>query len=180
MTRKLANNELNRLTVDGYKVAEKHPVVVVLDNIRSLSNIGSAFRTSDCFRIKGIYLCGITACPPHREIHKTSLGATDTVDWQYFENSIDAVKHLRKEGYQIISIEQVEKSTMLNEFFPEKGAKYALIFGNEVSGVDQDIISISDGCIEIPQWGSKHSFNISVSIGIVLWDIVIKLKNSII
>ncbi len=176
MFRKLSNNELNRLSIEEYKDAAKYPVVVVLDNIRSLSNVGSVFRTSDCFRINGIYLCGITARPPHREIHKTSLGATDTVNWKYYEHTTDAIQFLKDDGYTIISVEQVQGSTALGDFFPDKDKKYALIFGNEVKGVDKEVVDVSDVCLEIPQWGSKHSFNVSVSVGIVLWDIVLKLK----
>jgi len=176
MGRKLTMDELNRMSVDDFKDSEKVPVVVVLDNIRSLSNIGSVFRTSDGFRIEGIHLCGITAKPPHREIHKTALSATESVDWKYFESTEESVVELRKSGYKILAVEQVENSIMLNAYFPEKGQKIALIFGNEVKGVEEKIIELADSCIEIPQWGTKHSFNISVSVGIVLWDIVLKLK----
>lgn len=176
MARKLANSELNRLTVEEFKEAEKRPIIVILDNIRSLSNVGSVFRTSDCFRIEAIYLCGITAQPPHREIQKTSLGATDTVNWRYFAKTIDAVESLKKSEYTIISVEQVEGSIMLDDFVPDKISKYALIFGNEVKGVEEEVVNASDICLEIPQWGAKHSFNISVSAGIVLWDLVVKLK----
>jgi len=176
MKRKLSNNELNRLSVDDFKKSEKVPIIVVLDNIRSLSNIGSAFRTADAFRIEAIYLCGITAQPPHREIHKTALSATESVDWQYFNTTQEAIQHLKKIGYIIISVEQVEGSVLLNEFETSPKSKYGLVFGNEVRGVEDDIISMSDYCIEIPQWGTKHSFNVSISIGIVLWDIVLKLK----
>lgn len=176
MARKLANAELNRLSVEEFKEAEKRPIIVVLDNIRSLSNVGSVFRTSDCFRIEAVYLCGITAQPPHREIHKTSLGATDTVNWKYFGNTIDAIESLKNNDYKIISVEQVEGSIMLDDFTPDKKNKYALVFGNEVKGVEDEVVNASDICLEIPQWGAKHSFNISVSTGIVLWDIVFKLK----
>lgn len=176
MGRKLAMNELNRLSVDEYKDSDKLPVIVVLDNIRSLSNIGSVFRTSDAFRIEGIHLCGITAQPPHREIHKTALSATESVDWKYFKETEESVINLRNEGYMIFAVEQVENSVMLNDFIPEKGKKIALIFGNEVKGVGQKIIDFADDCIEIPQWGTKHSLNISVSAGVVLWDIVLKIK----
>ncbi len=176
MNRKIPNDELNRLSIADFKNSDKVPIIVVLDNIRSLSNIGSVFRTSDAFRVEGIYLCGITAKPPHREIHKTALNATESVDWMYFETTEDAVLELKSKNYKIISIEQVEDSIMLNDFNVDKAHSYALIFGNEVKGVSDGIINISDDCIEIPQWGTKHSLNISVSVGIVLWDIVLKLK----
>ncbi len=176
MKRKLLNNELKRLSIDDYKKADKVPIIVILDNIRSLSNIGSAFRTADAFRIEAIYLCGITAQPPHREIHKTALSATESVDWAYFNNTKEAIVHLKDMGFTILSVEQVVGSIMLNDFNVNKGSKYALIFGNEVLGVDDEVIDASDNCIEIPQWGTKHSFNVSVSVGIVLWDIVLKLK----
>ena len=161
MSRKLLNEELNRLTTEEYKDAEKLPIVVVLDNVRSLNNIGSVFRTSDAFRLSKIYLCGITATPPHREIHKTALGAEESVDWEYFEETTDAVQALKNEGYTILSVEQVENRR-----------KYAFIFGNEVKGVQQEVVDLSDDCIEIPQFGTKHSFNISVTAGIVLWQVI--------
>lgn len=176
MKRKLLNNELKRLSVDDYKGAEKMPIIVILDNIRSLSNIGSVFRTSDAFRIEAIYLCGITAQPPHREIHKTALSATESVDWIYFSTTEDAITQLKSKDFEILSIEQVEGSEMLNNFKVSPKKKYALIFGNEVKGVSDSVINMSDNCIEIPQWGTKHSLNVSVSVGIVLWDIVLKLK----
>lgn len=147
---------------------------MVLDNIRSQHNIGSAFRTGDAFLLEKIVLCGISACPPTAEIHKTALGAEDTVEWEYFTDTLDAVTYLRENGYTIISIEQVENSTMLQDFVIKENAKYALVFGNEVKGVQQDVVSISDLCIEIPQEGAKHSFNVSVTIGIVLWEMVRK------
>ncbi len=168
--RKLLNEELNRLTTEEYKEAEKLPIAVVLDNVRSLNNIGSVFRTSDAFLLSRIYLCGITATPPHREIHKTALGAEESVDWQYFEETTDAVKALKAEGYTIISVEQVENSISLETFAITPGEKYAFIFGNEVKGVQQEVIDLSDSCIELPQFGTKHSFNISVTVGIVLWQ----------
>ena len=174
--RKLNNDELGRISIDEFKNAEKVPIVIILDNIRSLSNIGSAFRTADAFRIEAIYLCGITAQPPHREIHKTALSATESVDWVYFSTTQEAIQHLKKTDFNIISVEQVEGSVLLNEFETNPNSMYALVFGNEVRGVEDGIISMSDHCIEIPQWGTKHSFNVSVSIGIVLWDIVLKLK----
>lgn len=176
MSRKLKNEELNRMSVNDFKKSAKNPIVVVLDNIRSLSNIGSVFRTADAFGIEGIHLCGITAQPPHREIHKTALSATESVDWKYFKDTLESVEELRKNGYVIISVEQVRNSVLLNNFKPEKNQKYALVFGNEVKGVEDNIIELSDTCIEIPQWGTKHSLNISVSAGVVLWDIVLKLK----
>jgi tRNA G18 (ribose-2'-O)-methylase SpoU len=175
--RKLRNHELNRKTVDEYKDTEKLPFVIVLDNVRSLNNIGSVFRTSDAFLIKEVYLCGITACPPNKEINKTALGATESVCWKYFEHTTDAVSDLKSKGYQIVSIEQAERSLSLDLFSPEKDKKYAFIFGHEVKGVKQEIIDISDVCIEIPQYGTKHSLNISVSAGIVIWDVFIKLRN---
>jgi len=176
MGRKLLNDELNRLSIDDYKKASKVPIIIVLDNIRSLSNIGSVFRTADAFRIEAIYLCGITAQPPHREIHKTALSATESVNWVYFKTSKEAVISLKERNFKIISVEQVEDSVMLNDFKPGEYKHYALVFGNEVKGVDDNVIALSDCCIEIPQWGTKHSFNVSVSVGIVLWDIVLKLK----
>lgn len=174
MSRKLLNIELNRLSVEDFKKTKKRPLVLVLDNIRSQHNIGSAFRTGDAFLLEKIVLCGISACPPTAEIHKTALGAEDTVEWEYFTDTLDAVTYLRENGYTIISIEQVENSTMLQDFVIKENAKYALVFGNEVKGVQQDVVSISDLCIEIPQEGAKHSFNVSVTIGIVLWEMVRK------
>ena len=168
--RKLRNHELNRKSVEEFKEAKKIPFVVVLDNVRSLNNIGSVFRSSDAFLIETIYLCGITACPPNKEIHKTALGATDSVNWKYFENTIDAVKELKENDYLIASIEQAENSVSLEEFDVEKTKKYAFIFGHEVKGVKQEVVNASDVCIEIPQYGTKHSLNISVSAGIVLWE----------
>ena len=172
--RKLLNEELNRLSIREFKEAKKIPIIVVLDNIRSLNNIGSAFRTSDAFRVESVFLCGITSCPPHRDIQKTALGATESVEWQYFENTTDALKLLKEKGYTAISIEQVDTSIKLNEFVPEKSKRYALIFGNEVKGVSDEAIRESHFCIEIPQLGTKHSLNISVSVGIVLWHFVCK------
>lgn len=174
--RKLKITELNRLSAEEFKNVEKLPLVVVLDNIRSLHNIGSVFRTSDAFRVANIYLCGITATPPHAEIHKTALGAEDTVEWKYFNDTLDAVKELRDNGFDIFSVEQVEGSVMLENFEPEKGRKYAVILGNEVKGVRQDVVDASDGCIEIPQYGTKHSLNVSVTSGIVIWDLFCKLS----
>ncbi|MES2375157.1 MAG: RNA methyltransferase [Bacteroidota bacterium] len=174
--RKLKLDELNRATVAEFKEQQKLPVAVVLDSVRSMHNIGSIFRTSDGFAVEQICLCGITAQPPHREIEKTALGATQSVNWTYHEDAVAAVKHLRADGYQIIAIEQAENSVMLNEFTPNKNAKYALIFGNEVNGVSDEVMQVIDTCIEIPQFGTKHSFNIVVSAGIVLWDFFAKLN----
>lgn len=168
--RKIKNEELNRMSVDEFKSSEKQPIVVVLDNIRSLNNIGSVFRTADCFRLLEIHLCGITAKPPHREIQKTALGATESVDWKYYKETEDSIQELKRDGYMVYSVEQVEKSISLEKFVAEKDQKYALIFGNEINGVEQNIIELSDGTIEIPQHGMKHSFNVSVSVGIVLWQ----------
>ncbi len=173
--RKLKNIELNRLSVDEYKTSKKTPITVVLDNIRSLNNIGSIFRTSDAFCIEKILLCGITATPPNKEIHKTALGAEDSVEWQYYEKTENAIKELKNDNYSICSIEQVENSTLLPDFTPLKDKKYAIVFGNEVKGVQQKIINMSDTCIEIPQYGTKHSFNVSVTAGIVLWEMFQKL-----
>ncbi|MBC8319838.1 MAG: RNA methyltransferase [Bacteroidetes bacterium] len=176
MGRKLLNEELNRLSIDDFKKSPKVPIIVVLDNIRSLSNIGSVFRTADAFAIEAVYLCGITAKPPHREIHKTALSATESVEWVYFKSTEEAVRSLKERNYIIVSIEQVEDSIMLYDFEASNESIYALIFGNEVKGVDDNIIAMSNYCVEIPQWGTKHSLNISVTVGIVLWDIVLKLK----
>jgi len=174
--KKLKNNELNRLSPEEFKSIQKTPIIVVLDNIRSCHNIGSVFRTSDALLIEGIYLCGLTATPPNKEIHKTALDAENTVHWKYFKNTIEAVEALKKDGYKIIGIEQVKNSIMLPDFQPEKGEKLALVFGNEVKGVDQKVIDSCDMSLEIPQYGTKHSFNISVSAGIVLWDLFNKLN----
>jgi tRNA G18 (ribose-2'-O)-methylase SpoU len=170
--RKIANEELNRLSVEDFKSATKKPLVVALDNIRSLNNIGSVFRTADAFLVEKIFLCGITATPPHREIHKTALGATESVAWEYAENTIDCITKLKNEGYKILSVEQAEGSTLLQNFQPDfTNEKYVLVFGNEVEGVSDEVITISDYCIEIPQYGTKHSLNISVSVGIVIWEL---------
>ncbi|WP_026712030.1 RNA methyltransferase [Flavobacterium filum] len=173
--RKLANSELERKNIEEFKQAQKTPIIIVLDDIRSLHNIGSVFRTSDAFLIEKIYLCGITATPPNKEIHKTALGATDTVAWEYQKNVLDVIVKLNLENISVFAIEQVENSVMLNDFEVEKGKKYALIFGNEVKGVSQQAIEKCDGVIEIPQLGTKHSLNISVSTGIVVWDFFKKL-----
>ena len=174
--RKLKNSELDRLEVDEFKSAKKTPLIIILDNIRSLNNIGSVFRTSDAFLIEKIYLCGITAQPPHNDIRKTALGSTKTVDWEYTEHTIDIVKQLQSENVQVISIEQVEHAIMLHDFQPNKQQKYALVFGNEVKGVSQEVVNASDLVLEIPQFGTKHSLNISVSCGVVVWDIFSKLN----
>lgn len=164
--------ELNRKSVTEFKQSEKFPVIVVLDNIRSMHNVGSVFRTADAFLLEGIYLCGYTPQPPHRDINKTALGATETVEWKYYPDTIAAVKELKEEGYKIFAIEQVENSIMLDKFSVDAIEKMAVVFGNEVSGVDESVIKECDGCIEIPQLGMKHSLNISVAAGIVLWELV--------
>lgn len=174
--RKLANSELERKNTEEFKKAEKTPLTIILDDIRSLHNIGSVFRTSDAFLIEKIYLCGITAVPPNKEIHKTALGATETVTWEYAKDVLEVIKKLKTEETIVYAIEQVENSIMLNDFQPKQDKKYALIFGNEVKGVQQEAINLSDGVIEIPQLGSKHSLNISVSAGIVIWDLFQKLN----
>ena len=170
--RKLKNEELGRLTIQEYKKADKAPIVLVLDNVRSMNNVGSAFRTSDAFRLTSVCLCGITARPPHREITRTALGATESVDWHYFERSEDAVEMLRSQGFEIIAVEQTDNSIPLDRFRPEKGKYYALIFGNEVEGVSNTVVKTSDQALEIPQYGTKHSLNIAVSIGIVVWHFI--------
>lgn len=164
-------DELDRKTVEEFKAADKTPIVLVLDNIRSMHNVGSVFRTADAFLIQGIILCGYTPVPPHRDINKTALGATETVEWQYFATTMEAVLALKTAGYRIMTIEQAAGSMMLNTFAPPADQPLALVFGNEVSGVDAEVMKIADGCIEIPQSGMKHSLNVSVSTGIVVWDI---------
>jgi len=173
--RKLANEELDRKNIEVFKEASKTPIIIILDDIRSLHNIGSVFRSSDAFLVEKIYLCGITAVPPNKEIHKTALGATETVTWEHAENVLEVIEKLKKENVAVYAIEQTENSIMLNDFQPELNKKYALIFGNEVKGVNQKAINISDGVIEIPQLGSKHSLNISVTAGIVIWDLFQKM-----
>lgn len=173
--RKLKLDELNRASVSEFKAQEKLPVVVILDNVRSMHNVGSIFRTCDGFAVEKICLCGITGQPPHREIEKTALGATQSVNWSHYPTPLQAIEELRKEGYAIVAIEQAENSIMLNEFKAEESKKYALIFGNEVNGVSDEAMKVIDACIEIPQFGTKHSFNIVVSAGIVLWDFFGKL-----
>ncbi len=174
--KKLRNHELGRKDIAGFKAAKKTALIVILDNIRSLNNIGSVFRTGDAFLIEKIYLCGITATPPHKDIQKTALGATDAVAWKHEKDTLTLIKNLQKEGVKIVSIEQADKSLYLNDFKLEKGQKYAVVFGNEVKGVQQAVVSASDFCVEIPQFGTKHSFNISVSVGIVLWDLFGKIN----
>lgn len=174
--RKLKITELNRISAEEFKRADKLPLVVILDNVRSLHNIGSVFRTSDAFRVECIYLCGITATPPHPEMHKTALGAEFTVDWKYVNNAVEAVDNLRREGYVVFSVEQAENSIMLEDMRLEQGKRYAVVLGNEVKGVQQEVIDHSDGCIEIPQYGTKHSLNVSVTAGIVIWDLFKQLK----
>lgn len=174
--RKLKNEELDRLTVEEFKAAKKLNACLILDNIRSMNNIGSAFRTGDAFRLEKIYLTGISATPPHREIHKTALGATDSVDWEHVKDTFTLIQRLKESGYQIVALEQAENSLTLEDFQPEPDRKYAIVFGNEVFGVDQGVVSESDICVEIPQFGTKHSLNISVSIGVVLWDFFTKIN----
>ena len=174
--RKLANEELHRLSVAQYKETQKIPVIVILDNIRSLNNIGSVFRTADAFCIQKIYLCGITATPPHREIHETALGATESVAWEYVKDINSLLERLHQEQVQTIAVEQVEGAESLGHFSPEKGVTYALIFGNEVEGVQQSVVSLCQKAIEIPQYGTKHSLNIAVSVGILLWDFSYKIR----
>lgn len=174
--RKLKNSELRRLDIESYKIAKKNPLVLVLDNIRSLNNIGSIFRTADAFRVQAIYLCGITAQPPHRDIHKTALGATDSVEWKYMNSTEEAIHELKEKGYEIIALEQADGSIMLHQFKPDPKSAYAIVLGNEVRGVQQKIVDISDHCIEIPQFGTKHSLNVTVSNGIALWDMLLKLN----
>ncbi len=174
--RKLKLEELDRLSVTDFKSAEKLPIVLVLDSVRSMNNVGSIFRTSDAFAIEKLILCGITATPPHRDIEKTALGATKTVVWEYFTDTTEAIKKLKKQGYSIVAIEQADGSMDLCQYKPDRTKKYALVFGNEVFGVSDTAMELVNECIEIPQFGTKHSFNIVVSAGIVLWDFYVKLK----
>ncbi|MDR2916891.1 MAG: RNA methyltransferase [Tannerella sp.] len=176
--RKLKITELNRLTAEEYKASHKTSVVVVLDHIRSLNNVGSVFRTADAFRMEAVYLCGITATPPHAEIHKTALGAEDTVTWYYFKETIDAVRDLKQQGYVICAVEQAEGSISLEKLSSDENKKYAVVVGHEVKGVQQEVVDVCDMCIEIPQFGTKHSLNVSVAAGIVLWDFFRKLNHS--
>ena len=170
--RKLRTIEMKRLSVEEYHEAEKTPLIVVLDDVRSMHNVGSVFRTADAFRLEAVYLCGITGCPPHAEIHKTALGAEDSVDWRYQKTALEAVEELKSRGVIVYSIEQAEGSTKLPQFQPEPGKSYAIIMGNEVKGVHQEVIDASNGCLEIPQFGTKHSMNVSVTAGIVIWHFV--------
>jgi 23S rRNA (guanosine2251-2'-O)-methyltransferase len=174
--RKLANEELGRKTVEEFKISSKTPIIIVLDNIRSLNNVGSVFRTADAFLVEAVYLCGITGTPPNKEIQKTALGATESVSWKYFPTTLDAMKELNETQYIIYAIEQAESAMKLNTFMPGKSQKIAIIFGNEVKGVDQEVIDACADVIEIPQLGTKHSLNISVSVGVVLWDLFLKLS----
>lgn len=174
--RKLKNEELDRKSVNEFKTSAKTPIVIVLDNVRSLNNVGSVFRTADAFLVEAVYLCGITGTPPHKEIQKTALGATESVAWKYFKNTLDAVEDLKENNYIVYAIEQAESAIMLNNFMPSKRQKLAIIFGNEVKGVEQEVINASTDVIEIPQVGTKHSLNISVSVGIVMWDLFRKLN----
>lgn len=176
--RKLKNEELDRLDVDAFKAAEKTPLTIILDNIRSLNNIGSVFRTADAFLIEKIYLCGITATPPNKDIRKTALGATESVGWEYRKDTLELVGELKTKGYQVVSVEQAENSKLLNQYAVENGVKYALVFGNEVKGVSQEVVSACDHVLEIPQYGTKHSLNISVSAGIVIWDLWSKIDKN--
>lgn len=174
--RKTKNEELDRLSIEEFKKSEKTPLVLVLDNLRSMHNVGSAFRTADAFAIEKIYLCGITAQPPHREIHKTALGATDSVSWVYEKDTTALCKQLQQEGYEVLAVEQAHQSLSLESFRPASDKKYALVFGNEVFGVSDEVVAVVDQCLEIPQFGTKHSLNVSVSMGVVLWDLISKLK----
>ncbi|SRR5258706_496503 len=174
--RKLKNEELNRISKEEFKARKKIPVILVLDNVRSMNNVGSIFRTADAFLLEGIYLCGITSQPPHREIEKTALGATSTVAWKYFKNISEAILELRRKDYLIVSVEQTDHNVPLNKFFPLPEKKYALIFGHEMNGISEEAIQMSDLALEVPQYGTKHSLNIAVCAGIVIWDIYSKLQ----
>ena len=174
--RKLENSELERKSVAAFKQSDKTPIIVILDDIRSLHNIGSVFRTSDAFLIEKIYLCGITATPPNKEIHKTALGATETVVWEHHENVLEVIQNLKNDNVITLAIEQVESATFLQSFKVDSSQRYAIVFGNEVHGVNQEAVALCDGCIEIPQLGTKHSLNISVSAGIVIWDLFKQFK----
>ena len=174
--RKLENSELDRKSIEDFKTSEKTPLIIVMDDIRSLHNIGSVFRTADAFLVEKIYLCGITATPPNKEIQKTALGATETVAWEHNKSVIDVIKNLQAENVTVLAIEQVEQAYLLDEFKLDVTKKYALVFGNEVYGVSQEAVALCDGCIEIPQLGTKHSLNIAVSAGIVIWDLFKQLK----
>ncbi|MDP4282198.1 MAG: RNA methyltransferase [Bacteroidota bacterium] len=173
--RKLTTRELQRISVEEFKTSSKTPIVVVLDNIRSQNNIGAVFRTADAFRLESIHLCGITATPPNREIHKTALGATESVTWNYFKSTVESITFLKQHDYKIFAVEQTDFSTRLDLFIPPEN-KIALIFGNEVNGISEEVLPLVDGCLEIPQYGTKHSINISVAAGIVIWDLFVKIK----
>lgn len=177
--RKLAVTELNRIDIDAFKESQKIPLVMVLDNVRSLHNVGSVFRTADAFRIAHIYLCGITATPPHAEIHKTALGAENSVEWTFFEDTLCAVQHLHQQGYEVLAVEQAENSTSLPNLQLDPNKRYAMVLGNEVKGVQQQVVDACDGCIEIPQFGTKHSLNVSVAAGLVMWDAFKQLYETI-
>jgi tRNA G18 (ribose-2'-O)-methylase SpoU len=168
--------ELERISPEAFKEQAKTPVIMLLDNVRSGMNVGSAFRTADAFALEKIFLCGITAQPPHREILKTALGATESIDWEYVEDPVKAIKKLQADGVKVLAVEQAVGSTQLNDFKVEPSQTYALVFGNEVQGVSDEVMEVVDGCLEIPQFGTKHSLNIAVSIGIVIWDVFCKLK----
>ncbi len=174
--RKLLNEELDRKTQDEFRNAEKNPIIILLDDVRSMNNVGAVFRTADAFLIEAIYLCGFTPVPPHREIQKTALGATETVVWKHSESALETIRQLKATGWKIYAIEQAENSISLSGFIPAENEKLVLIFGNEVEGVQQELVNESDGVIEIPQYGMKHSLNISVSVGIVVWDILEKFQ----
>ena len=176
--RKIKNSELNRLSVEGFKAAKKSPLIVILDNVRSLNNVGSMFRSADAFRIQHIYLCGITATPPHKDIQKTALGSTEAVDWSYAKDTLAVVEKLQSVNVKVMAIEQAENATVLQDFYPNNQSIYALVFGHEVKGVNQEVVNQCDGVIEIPQFGTKHSLNIAVSGGVVLWDLFSKMNQS--
>jgi len=173
--RKLRSTEMHRMSVEEFQSAAKVPLVVVLDNVRSMHNVGSVFRTADAFRLEGICLCGITGTPPDNELHKTALGAEDSVRWKHYDTALDAVRDLKAGGYTVLSIEQVENSTKLQDLHTDEGRRYAIVLGNEVKGVEQDVVDACDGCIEIPQYGTKHSLNVSVAAGIIIWDFARRL-----
>lgn len=176
--RKIKNSELNRLSVEGFKAAKKSPLIVILDNVRSLNNVGSIFRSADAFRIQHIYLCGITATPPHKDIQKTALGSTEAVDWSYAKDTLAVVEKLQSVNVKVMAIEQAENAIVLQDFYPNNQSIYALVFGHEVKGVNQAVVNQCDGVIEIPQFGTKHSLNIAVSGGVVLWDLFSKMNQS--
>ena len=176
--RKLKITELNRLTTEEFKSRKKTPLVIVLDNVRSLHNVGSVFRTSDAYLVETVCLCGITSTPPHAEIHKSALGAENSVDWVYFEDTLEAIKELKTKGFEVLAIEQAEGSTLLNQLEINPSGKYAVVLGNEVKGVQQAVVDACDGCIEIPQYGTKHSLNVSVTAGIIIWEFASKLFNN--